>query len=106
MTDKNILLTLSDKINVGKNKKVLVSDLCEIKGEIFKYIKKGYRFEDKVLEQAHIKKVIRDVKTEQIVVIREKEKNKKVLPKETESLKTILKSLNTIESDPELSVAE
>ena len=45
-------LTLNDTINVTKNKKVLISDLVGIKGEIFKYVKKGFWFDDEVLEKA------------------------------------------------------
>ena len=35
-------LTLNDTIKIGKNKKILISDIVGIKGEIFKYIKKGF----------------------------------------------------------------
>ena len=94
----DLKLTLKDKINVGKNKKILVSDLCEVKGEIFKYIKRGYIFDDEVLIKAGIKKALRDVKTETVFVEHEKEKKSKHLPKETESLKNILKSINVLEN--------
>lgn len=90
-------LTLNDTINIGKNKNVLISDLVHIKGEIFKYIKKGFDFDDEVLEKAGIKKTVRDFKTETVLVEHIKPKHIKVYPKETESLKNVLKSLHTLE---------
>lgn len=90
------LLTMNDTVNIGKNKKVLVSDLVPIKGEIFRLIKKGLQFDDEVLKEAHIKKTIRDVKVESVFVTHSCEK--KTYTKETESLKNILKSINTIEN--------
>ena len=90
-------LTLNDTINVGKNKNVLISDLVHIKGEIFKYIKKGFDFDDEVLEKTGIKKTVRDFKTETVLVEHIKPKHIKVYPKETESLKNVLKSLHTLE---------
>lgn len=91
-------LTLNDTINVGKNKKVLISDLVGIKGEIFKYVKKGFWFDDEVLEKAGIKTTIRDVKTECVFVERKKQPKIKTYPKETESLRNILKSINTLDN--------
>ena len=96
MTQK---FTLNDKINISKNRKVLVSELVGIQGEIFKYIKKGFDFDDEVLEKAGIKNTIRDEKVVTVLVEHEKIKEK-VLPKETESLKNILKSLNTLDNQP------
>lgn len=95
----NKKLTLNDTINVGRNKKVLVSDLVGIKGEIFKYIKKGIWFDDEVLEKAGIKRTIRDEKIETVFVDQKaKPKNVKIYPKETESLKNVLKSINTLDN--------
>ena len=91
------LLTMSDTINVGKNKKVTVESLVPIKGEIFKLIKKGLQFDDEVLKEAHITKIIRDVKVENEIVSHEKEK-KSNYSRETESLKSILKSVNVLEN--------
>lgn len=96
MTQK---FTLNDKINISKNRKVFVSELVGIQGEIFKYIKKGFDFDDEVLEKAGIKKSIRDEKVVTVLVEHEKIKEK-VLPKDTESLKNILKSLNTLDNQP------
>lgn len=95
----NKKLTLNDTINIGKNKKVLISDLVGIKGEIFKYVKKGFWFDDEVLEKAGIKRTIRDEKIETCFVDQKaKPKNIKVYPKETESLKNVLKSINTLDN--------
>lgn len=95
----NKKLTLNDTINVGKNKKVLISDLVGIKGEIFKYVKKGFWFDDEVLEKAGIKRTIRDEKVETVFADQKaKPKNVKIYPKETESLKNVLKSINTLDN--------
>ena len=92
-------LTLNDTINVGKNKKVLVSDLVGIKGEIFKYIKKGIWFDDEVLEKAGIKRIIREEKVETVFSDKKtKSENIKIYPKETEGLKNVLKSINTLDN--------
>ena len=87
---------MDDTVNIGKNKMVLVSSLVPIKGEIFRLIKKGLQFDDEVLKEAHITKMIRDVKVESVIVPHSKEK--KTYTKETESLKNILKSINTLEN--------
>ena len=90
------ILTMSDTVNVGKNKKVLVSDLVPVKGEIFKLIKKGLQFDDEVLKEAHIIKTIRDVTVKSVIVPHSREK--KTYEKESQSLKNILKSINTLET--------
>lgn len=95
------IYTMDDVISVGKNDKVMVSDLVEKKGEIFKLIKNGFLFDDEVLEKAHIKKIIRDVQFKNVVVMHEQEKNRNKYVKETESLKNILKSLNTLDNPTE-----
>lgn len=43
------LLGLKDTIKIGKKNKIAVSDIVNVKGEIFKYIKEGYQFDDEVL---------------------------------------------------------
>ena len=91
-------LSLIDTINVGKNKKIPVSELVNNKGEIFEYPKKGFSFDDEVLQKAGIKKTIRNVKTECVFVTHEKDKQNKKYPKEKESLKTVLKSLHTLDN--------
>ena len=99
-------LTLNDTINVTKNKKVLISDLVGIKGEIFKYVKKGFWFDDEVLEKAGIKKIIKDVKVECVIVDKEKQQKVKTYPKETESLKNVLKSINTLDNNDNITFEE
>lgn len=91
-------LTLNDTIKIGKNKKILISDIVGIKGEIFKYIKKGFWFDDEVLEKAGIKRNVRDVKTECILVDKDKQPKVKIYPKETENLRNILKTINTLDN--------
>ena len=90
------LLTMNDSVNIGKNKKVLVSELVPIKGKIFSLIKKGFLFDDEVLKESKIKKIIRDVKVTNVFVTHTTES--KTYSKETESLKNILKSINTLEN--------
>jgi TPP-dependent indolepyruvate ferredoxin oxidoreductase alpha subunit len=92
----NKILTLKDSINLGKKQKIAVSELVNKKGEIFRYIKDGYQFDDEVLEAAHIKKTIRDetIRSEFITNVNKKEKE---YPKETESVKNILKTINTLD---------
>ena len=92
-------LKLTDKITFGKKQKVCVSDLVEIKGEIFRLIKEGYQFDDEVLEKAKIKKVVRNTKVTS-EIIRPKKTDSKVYPKETENIKSILKSINVLENIP------
>ena len=82
----------SDKYN-GKK----VSELVEKKGVIFQMIKKGYRFDDKVLEAAKITKNIRN--HEAISVIAEHEKDTKKYKKDTASLKEIIKEIDVLEYD-------
>ena len=92
------IYTLSDTIKLDKKNKVAVSELVEQNGEIFKLIKNGLRFDDEVLEKAHIKKTIRDVRG--YCGIYSSEKEKKInLPKDTKNVKSILKSINTIEQE-------
>ena len=95
-----IKLGMDDVVNVGKDNKITVSELVPVKGEIFNLIKKGFEFDDEVLEKAHIKKIVRDEKINNIIVEHTPEK-KKVYNKESESLKNILKSLNTIDKQNE-----
>lgn len=95
-----IKLGMDDVINVGKKNKITVSELVPVKGEIFKLIKNGFEFDDEVLEKARIKKIIRDEKIINVIVEHTPEK-KKAYNKESESLKNILKSLNTIDKQNE-----
>ena len=71
-----IKLGMDDVVNVGKNDKITVSELVPVKGEIFNLIKKGFEFDDEVLEKAHIKKIVRDEKINNIIVEHTPEKKK------------------------------
>lgn len=94
----NKILTLKDTINIGKGKrKVPVAELVESKGEIMNYIKNGYIFDDEVLKLAHITKRV-GKPTVTIEVVDRKVAKEKKYAKDTESLKNILKSLNTIDN--------
>ena len=68
------------------------------KGEIFRLIKIGFRFDDEVLSEAHITKTIKDVKTQFTIAEHEKETFKE-LPKDTKNIKSILKTINTIDNE-------
>lgn len=92
-----INLGINDVINVDKKTKIKVSEIVNDKKKIFECIKNGISFDDEVLKIAGIKKTIRDV--EIINVITEHNAVKKELPKETESLKNILKSIHTISNE-------
>ena len=89
-------LKLTDKITIGKKQKIAVSEIVNVKGEIFRLIKEGYEFDDEVLEKARIKKTVSNIRVTSEIV-RPKKTDNKVYPKETESIKTILKSINTLE---------
>lgn len=94
------VLSLNDTINIGKTKIILVSDIVKVKGKIFDLIKNGFLFDDEVLKEAHITKIIRDVKFSNVFSSHQDE-SKKTYQKETESLKNILKSLNTLDNPTE-----
>ena len=93
-------LGMDDIINVGRNKKVKVSELVDTKGQIFNLIKKGIEFDDDVLKSAHIIKSNRNDTVSNVIIEHECEKGKSY-EKDKESLKTILKSLNTIDNQSE-----
>lgn len=89
------LLTLEDTINVGRNKRIPVSQLTKL--ELFDFIKKGIDFDDATLEKFAIKRTIKNNKVVQVITLNKKQ-DTKVYDKETESLKKILKSLHTIDN--------
>lgn len=89
--------TMSDYVNIGKNKKIAISDVVKMKEQIFNLIKKGFRFDDEVLKEAHIKKTISDIKVYNEIAPRT-ETSSKAYGKESESLKNILKSLNILDN--------
>ena len=92
--------SINDTINLGKKQKVAVSDLVKKKEEIFKLIKNGYQFDDEVLKEAHIIKIKRDEKITNSFANHDSEV-KVHLEKDSESLKSILKSLNTLDNQTE-----
>lgn len=81
----------------GKYANKNIEELTHVKGAIFSMIKEGYEFEDDVLAAAHIKKIIRDVKTH--LVVNENKPNNMThsLPVEKASMKQILSELNTLD---------
>lgn len=87
---------LDDKIKIG-DKKIPISVLVNDKGKIFDLIKKGFQLSNDVLEKAHINKIIKNVRTDCVVVDHKKAENVE-LPKDTKSLNSILKDINTIDS--------
>lgn len=94
------LLTLQDYVNVGRNKKRLVGDVVTESGVIFNLIKKGLEFDDEVLKLAHITKTV-GPKTTKIVLVEHDKTREIKYEKDTDSLKTVLKSLQTINSNVE-----
>lgn len=96
-------LTLEDTINVGRNKRIPVSQLT--KHELFDFIKKGIDFDDATLEKFAIKRTIKNNKVVQVITLNKKQ-DTKVYDKETESLKKILKSLHTIDIQHEEKTTE
>lgn len=89
-------LTLESTIKNGKYSNKRVADLVKIDGEIFSMVKNGYEFDDDVLEMAHIKRNIRDVKVYHCVGSDNCRSMTSALPKETASIKQILSDINTL----------
>lgn len=90
-------LTMESTIKKGKYSNKSVADLVKIEGEIFSMIKNGYEFDDEVLDAAHIKKSIRDVKVYHRVGGGNCEPMTSVLPKETATIKQILSDINVLD---------
>ena len=97
------ILTLEDTINVGRNKRIPVSQLTKL--ELFDFIKKGIDFDDATLEKFAIKRTIKNNKVVQVITLNKKQ-DTKVYDKETESLKKILKSLHTIDNQHDEKITE
>ena len=70
----------------------------ENRNSIFKLIKRGIRFDDEVLKEAHITKEIRDEKTYNVIVDHVKPSSKKVYKKETASYDEIVESLSIVDA--------
>lgn len=81
----------------GKN----VRDLIEESGsrDIFKLIKRGYRFDDEVLKSCHISKTVRDESVYNEFAEHLKPKTNKVYKKDTASYEDIVESLSNVEID-------
>lgn len=88
-------LNLDSIIEDGQYKGKRLSDLISDKKKIFNLISKGYVLSDDVLQKAGIKKSIRNVKTETVIV--EHEKDDRVYEKDTMSVSKIIKDLETNE---------
>ena len=69
--------------------------------DIFKLIKRGYRFDDEVLKEANILKEIRDEHVVNEFVPRRNNTPKKEFKKDTAKYEEILESLSYIEVDDE-----
>lgn len=91
-------LTMESTLKKGKYANKSIADLVKIEGEIFSMIKNGYEFDDEVLEAAHIKRNIRDVKVYCCVGGGKCGSMPLVLPKETASMKQILSDINTLDN--------
>lgn len=91
------ILTMESTVKSTKYGNKSVMELVDIKGVIFSMIKDGYQFDDEVLEAAHIKKEISNVRYYNRVGGDSQDKLGN-LPKETSSMKQILSELNTIDN--------
>ena len=78
-----------------------VQELIDKNGnrDIWKLIKRGYRFDDKVLEMCRISKEIRDERTYYEIVHKDKQKQTKVFKKDNATFDEIVESLSNIEVD-------
>lgn len=95
------ILNINSIIEKGKWKGKKVEEIISInKKTIFSLIKEGYLFSDEVLSKAGIKKRVKDVKIE-TVIIPERIKDNTHLEKDAASLSKILKELHTIDNAAE-----
>lgn len=79
----------------GKTVRELIE---ENRSNIFKLIKRGLRFDDEVLKEAHITKTIRDERTYNVIAEHSKPSAKKIYKKETASYEEIVESLSVIDN--------
>ena len=91
------ILTMDSTLKGGKYNKKTVSEIVGIKGAIFSLIKDGYQFDDDVLKEAHILKVIHNVKSYSRVGGDDCYKVAEPLKKDTESVKHIISELNKLD---------
>ena len=92
---------IDDTIKISKNKEILVSEIVGKKGEVFNLIKRGFEFDDDVLKEAHITKIIRNERV--INTVGSHKGETKVYTKDTESLRNVLKTINTLDNQTEKS---
>lgn len=85
---------MESTINFANSGAKLVSELVNEKGKIFSLIKEGYEFEDEVLYAANIKRSIRDVKFDNVVMDKNGEKDV-ALKKDTASARQIISEMNS-----------
>lgn len=80
-----------------------VQELVEKTGsrDIFKLIKRGYRFDDEVLNEAHIAREIRDDRVYWEIASHTSPKFKKELKKDTAAYDEIVESLSHVEVEDE-----
>lgn len=91
-------LNLEDIIDKGQFKNMTVNEIIEKdRHNLISLCKEGFDFTDEVFEKARYKRTIRDVKVTNVFVDRPQIKQKP-LPKDTKSLKEILKSISTIDN--------
>lgn len=92
-------LNLTDIIDKGHFKDMTVNEIIEQdRHNLITLCKDGYNFSDEVFEKAKYKRIIRDVKVTNEVIFDRPKIKEKPLPKDTKSLKEILKSLSTIDN--------
>lgn len=95
---KNEVLTLNSIINKGKYKGKTISEIIDIdRKEMINLFKKGYYFDDEVMEKSRFKRVIRDVKCENVIAEHLK-KDTKVYTTDTKNINEILKDILTLDN--------
>lgn len=95
---KNEVLTLNSIINKGKYKGKTISEIIDIdRKEMINLFKKGYYFDDEVMEKSRFKRVVRDVKCENVIA-EHLEKDTKVYTTDTKNINEILKDILTLDN--------
>lgn len=96
------ILTLNSRVPEGKYKSTIIGvKLVKDKKEILDLIKKGYTFSPDVLEKAGFVRHVRNVTTSISVV--EHEKDNKVYEKDTADVKSIIRSISTLDNGDAIS---
>lgn len=94
-------LKLEDTITLGKYKGKTVREMIDknpdkAKKNILNYLRQGLYFDDEVINEVGLKKIVHEP-TVKLVVVEHKSDNK-TLPKDRAKLSTILKDLHTIDN--------